>query len=112
MFWRAQTVSRQSKAFEISLSYIGLFGLKVLFLAPAMNTELLHLYRDLVPEEGISGCHNWAAHATILIDTPENIQAAVPIVARSFSPFAAKIESVGAYEFAPLRFLAEYRFPG
>ena len=108
---RVQAVSLKSKAFDITLSHIGLFGLRVLFLAPSMNTELLNLYRDLVPDESISGCHNWVAHATILIDSPENIQAAATIAAQSFSPFAAKIESIGVYEFFPKKFLAEYKLP-
>ncbi len=89
---RVQTVSHKTKTFDISLSYIGLFGLRVLFLAPSMNAELLNLYRDLVPDENLCGCHKWVAHATILIDSPENIQTAIPIVAQSFAPFAAKIE--------------------
>lgn len=108
---RAQTVSLKTKAFDISLSYIGLFSLSVLFIAPSVNAELINLYRDLVPDEGISGCHKWVAHASILIDSADNIQAAVPIVARSFYPFAARIESIGVYEFFPLKFLAEYKLP-
>lgn len=107
---RVQAVSLKSKAFDISLSYIGLFGLRALFLAPSMNSELMNLYSDLVPDEGISGCHKWVAHATILVDIPDNIQAAIPIVAQSFSPFAAKIESIGVYEFFPKKFLAKYGF--
>ena len=107
---RAQAVSHKTKAFDISLSHIGLFGLGVLFLAPSMNSELMNLHSDLVPDEEICGCHQWVAHATILIDRPENIQAAIPIVAQSFSPFAARIISIAAYEFFPQKFLAEYKF--
>ncbi|WP_438431566.1 2'-5' RNA ligase family protein [Gorillibacterium sp. sgz500922] len=105
---RVQSVSLHSKAFDIHLNHIGLFGLKVLFIAPSMNMELLHLYKDLVPSEPISGYHHWVAHATILIDDPERMRTAIPIVAQSFSPFAARIESIGVYEFFPEKFIAEY----
>ena len=105
---RVQIVCAKTRAFDICLSHIGLFGQKVLFLAPSMNTRLLKLYKDLVPDAAIDNCHNWVAHATILIDSLENIQAAIPIVAQSFSPFIAQIESIGIYEFFPKRFIAEY----
>lgn len=105
---RVQTVSAKTKVFDIGLSHIGLFGLKVLFLTPSMSTQLLDLYKDLVPDAVINSCHNWVAHTTILIDNPDNIQTAIPIVAQSFTPFIAKIQSVGVYEFFPKKFIAEY----
>lgn len=105
---RVKSVSATTKAFDIVLTHIGLFGLKVLFLSPSVNTQLLTLYKDLVSDGEISGCHNWIPHATILIDSPDNIQAAIPIVAQSFSPFSARISSIGVYEFFPKRFVAQY----
>lgn len=108
---RAQTVCQQTKALDIALNHIGLFGLKVLFLAPSMNEELLRLYSDLVPGGAVNGSHNWTAHATILMDTPDHIQAAIPIVSQAFSPFAAGIDSIGVYEFFPKKFIAEYKLP-
>lgn len=105
---RVQTVSANTKAFDIGLSHIGLFGLKVLFLTPSMSTQLLNLYKDLVPGAVIDGCHNWVAHTTILLDTPDNIQTAIPIVAQSFTPFIAKIQSIGVYEFFPKKFIANF----
>lgn len=106
---RTQTVCRKTKAFDIALNYIGLFGLKVLFLAPSMNTELLKLYNDLVPSGTVNGSYHWVAHATILMDNPDHIQAAIPIVSKAFSPFIARIESIGVYKFFPKKFIAEYR---
>lgn len=104
---RVQAVCLNAKAFDINLSYVGLFGLNVLFIAPSMNIDLLNLYKELVPGESINGCHKWVAHATVLMDNPENISAALPIVARSFSPFSARIESIGVYEFFPRKFIAD-----
>ena len=106
---RVQAVSSNTKAFDIRLSHIGLFGLNVLFIAPSMNIELLNLYSDLVPDGPISGQHNWVAHATLLLDKPDAIQRALPIVAQSFAPLIAKIESIGVYEFFPKKFIADYR---
>lgn len=105
---RVKAVSKNSKAFDITLSHIGLFGQRILFLTPSMNTPLLNLYDELVPDAAIDGVHNWVAHATILIDTPENIQTAIPLVAQSFSPFTAKIQSIGVYEFFPKKFIAKF----
>lgn len=106
---RAREVCRRACAFDINLSHIGLFGLKVLFVAPSMNAELLGLHDALIPEEPASGCHNWVAHATLLIDEADTIQTAASIVARTFSPFPARIESVGVYEFFPPRFIENFR---
>ena len=54
----AQSICLKTKTFDISIHHIGLFGLKVLFLAPSINTELLTLYNDLVPNEFINGYHH------------------------------------------------------
>ena len=106
---RAREVCRGTSAFDINLSHIGLFGLKVLFIAPSMNGELLGLHNALAPGEPAIGVHNWVAHATLLIDEPDVIQAAIPIASRCFSPFAARVESVGIYEFFPARFIENCR---
>ena len=102
---RVAEVCRSMKAFGVNLSYIGLFGLRVLFIAPAMNNELLLLHDAVIPNESTSGVHNWVAHATMLIDEPIAIQKALPIVVQSFSPIAARIESIGVYEFFPAKFI-------
>lgn len=105
---RVQAVCAETKAFDIGLTHIGLFGLKVLFLAPSVSIQLLNLYKDLVPNAEINTRHNWVPHATILLDSPSNIQAALPIVAQAFSSFNAKISSIGVYEFFPKKLIAEY----
>lgn len=105
---RLQAVSAKTKAFDISLSHIGLFGLKVLFLAPSMSTQLLQLYQDVVPDAAIDGGQNWVAHTTILIDNPDKIQTAIPVVAQHFTPFVGRIQSIGVYEFFPKKVIAEF----
>ena len=91
---------------DIHLSHIGLFGLGVLFIAPDMNFELLTLQQKFYPCCG-NGAYNWTAHATLLIDKPEVILEALPVAAKNFKPFIARIESVGLYEFFPMRFIKE-----
>ena len=94
----------ETNRFEINLGYIGLFGLKVLFVAPNMNSELLKLQQSFFPDCG-NGYHPWAAHATLLLDEPEIIMKALPIVAEHFKPFKARIESVALYEFFPAKLI-------
>lgn len=101
----AQAACRDIKPFDVHLNHIGLFGLRVLFAAPAMNHELLRLHDALIPHEPAQGIHHWVAHATLLIDEPEAVKAALLIAAEAFSPITAKLESIGVYEFFPARFI-------
>lgn len=105
---RVQKVCFKTKRFEINLSHIATFGLHVLFIAPAVNTELLKLYSNLVPEASVSGYHTWVPHTTMLMDNPVNIQTAIPIVAQAFTPFRATIESVGVLAFPPAKLMGEF----
>lgn len=68
--------------------------------------ELLKLQQSFFPDCG-NGYHFWAAHATLLIDEPNMILKALPIVGENFKPFTARIESVALYEFFPARFINE-----
>ena len=93
--------------FSLPFHHIGLFGLKVLFLAPDVNAELLSLHQKLSLGQS-DGENGWSAHATLLIDEPEVILKALPIVADPFKGFTAEVKSVSLYEFFPARFIAEY----
>jgi 2'-5' RNA ligase len=101
---KLKQVCAKTDCIDIKLSHIGLFGLKVLFIEPNVNFELLNLTRSFFPDCG-NGSHPWTAHATLLIDEPEIILKALPIVAENFKPFRAKITSVSLYEFFPARFI-------
>ena len=110
---RTKAVCAKTSPFSLTLSNIGLFGSKVLFIAPAINQELLDLHNALDPLEPAVGVHNWVAHVTMLLDEPEPaILSAVPIVARTFSPTAAKVESIAVYEYPPARFMGEFPLEG
>ncbi|MCL2387564.1 MAG: 2'-5' RNA ligase family protein [Defluviitaleaceae bacterium] len=94
-------------SFEINLAHIGLFGLKVLFISPNMNFELLKLQQSFFPDCG-NGHHPWSAHVTLLIDESETILKALPIVAENFQPFKARVEGIELYEFFPRRFVKAF----
>ena len=100
-------VCARTKRFDLSFNHIGLFGLKVLFLAPDVNYELLELHKSF-DRDCIKGEQGWTAHATILIDEAENIQKALPLVAQNFQQLNGRVERVSLYEFFPTRFIAEY----
>ncbi|MCE5343038.1 MAG: 2'-5' RNA ligase family protein [Eubacteriales bacterium] len=110
---RVREVCTRLAPFTLQLSHIGLFGLKVLFAAPAVNRELLELHDALAPQEPATGAHAWVPHVTLLIDEPEgNISKAVPIVAEMFAPTKARVESVAVYEYPPARFVGKFHLDG
>ena len=104
-------VCRDFKPIEIKLDHLGLFGMNVLFVEPNMNFELLQLQNSFFSNCG-NGFHPWTAHATILLDEPDEILRAVPILAANFKPFKACIESVALYEFFPTRFIKKCELYG
>jgi 2'-5' RNA ligase len=102
-----QDVCAKTKSFDLAFNHIGLFGLKVMFLAPDVNYQLLELHKSF-DKDCIKNNSGWTAHATILIDEAENIQKAIPLVAQNFQELNARVEGVSLYEFFPTRFIAEY----
>ncbi len=104
---RARSACSERTAFGICLSNIGLFGLNVLFIAPAASAELFDLHSAIA--DPISQ-NTWVAHTTILIDDPETIRAAIPEVATRFAPFTARVEGISVYEFFPKRFICDFLF--
>jgi 2'-5' RNA ligase len=102
---RIKMVCKNFKGFDIKLNSIGLFGLDVLFIAPAVNHELLNLQQCFNNDYAVG--LDWTAHTTMLIDDRETILKALPYVAGSFKSFTARIESISLYEFWPTRFILE-----
>jgi 2'-5' RNA ligase len=88
--------------FPIHISHIGVFGGgKVLFGAPERNRALdaLHDAFEPVPDPA----RPWTPHATILIDEPERICAAMPVMIRAFEPFVGRIVRLHLCAFWPTR---------
>jgi 2'-5' RNA ligase len=99
-----ETICNKTSEIELRLGHIGLFGLNVLFVEPNMNFELLSLQKSFFDNCG-NGYHPWTAHATLLIDEPENILKALRVINQEFKPMHSRIESVALYEFFPTRFI-------
>ena len=95
----------------VHLSHIGLFaGGKVLFAAPEKDGELAALQaacRSDVPQQ-----YPWTPHATILIDEPETVLAAMPVFVKSFVPFTARITRLHLCAFWPTREIGSFILEG
>jgi len=93
-----RSVAAGTQPFEISVSHAGMFaGSKVLFAAPDGKRELLAL------REHFGESHGWVPHTTMLIDQPETVYRALPVLMESFAPFCGKITALHLYEFFPSR---------
>lgn len=95
----------KTESFEISCSGIGIFdGMKVLYISPDVNEELLSLKKIFGDILG------WTAHTTMLIDEQDVILKALPIVMKEFSPLHGKITCLHLYEFFPTRHILSVNF--
>lgn len=102
---KIKKLCKNTKRIPVSFNNIGLFGMKVLFIAPSVTHELLNLQEPF--NSSYPNNFNWVAHTTMILDEPEVIQKALPIVAENFSSFSGYIESIVLYEFFPSRFILE-----
>lgn len=102
-----------NKRFEVNFNHIGLFSLNVPFLAPQVSNELTSFHKKL-HEKYDNYCsqigydytvksNNWVPHATILINEPEVVLKALPIINDKFKPFIGQIVSLSLCEFYPMR---------
>ena len=95
---RLHVLSKETKSFELTLNHIGIFGgSRVLFVAPDINKELLEL------KEMFGKSRGWTPHTTMLIDEPEIIMRAAPVILNRFAPFSGKVTALHLYEFWPTR---------
>ncbi len=87
---------------EVHVSHIGMFsGGRVLFAAPDVNRALAALQAACGGE--FVGAHPWTPHTTMLIDDPEQIQAALPTLVSCFQPFRGRLTHLHLCEFWPTR---------
>jgi len=93
-----RSVAAATQPFEVSLSHIGLFaGSRVLFVAPDGKRELFEL------REHFGAFHGWVPHTTMLIDQPETVYRALPVLMDAFAPSCGTITCLHLYEFFPSR---------
>ena len=99
-----RTIAADTEPFLISVSHVGLFaGSKVLFAAPDCSRELLAL------REHFGASPGWVPHTTMLIDEPETVQRALPVLMEQFTPLAGKVTSLHLCEFFPTRHILTVR---
>lgn len=101
-------IASKNKAFEMNLSHIGLFGMKVLFLGPDVNEPLLELHSEVGRGLG-EGEGHWSAHVTLLIDEAAIIQRAIPIVTNKFKVHSGSITALDVYECFTTRHIASFQ---
>ncbi len=93
-------VAHGTRAFPITFNHVGIFGgSKVLFVAPDPNRKLLEL------KESFGDSIGWTPHTTMLIEQPEKVYKALPVVMEEFHAFTGMITSLYLYEFWPTRFI-------
>lgn len=91
-------IADETRCFDVCFAHIGIFtGGKVLFIAPDKDTALIDLKEKFGPS------FDWVPHTTMLIDEPENIYKALPMVVKEFSSFRGKVTCLHLYEFWPTR---------
>lgn len=106
-----QKVAAEFTTIPVHISHIGMFaGGKVLFGAPDMSPELVALHEACAKET--MQIYPWTPHATILIDEPDTVCAALPVLMKSFYPFVGKITRLHLCAFWPKREIAAVELKG
>ncbi len=104
---RVKHIAATTKPFDITFNHIGIFqGSKVIFIAPDTNHDLLNL------KEKFGDSFDWTAHTTMLLDDPDKIAQAMPIVLNEFSAHKGKVTSLIVYEFWPSRHILTVKLEG
>lgn len=95
-------VAERFAPLEVDIRHVGIFpGGKVLFAAPDMGPSLVAL--QAACESPLVNGHPWTPHTTLLIDQPEVIGAAVPVLMQRFTPLRARIDRLHLCAFWPTR---------
>ena len=88
---------------QVDIRHVGVMpGGKVLFAAPDMSPALTALQRACAGDRPLNG-YPWLPHTTMLIDTPETIGAALPVLMQYFVPLRARIDHLHLCAFWPTR---------
>lgn len=103
----AELTKQAGEAFSrtpVQISHMGLFaGGRVLFCGPERNPRMdaLHAACEKYPQK-----YPWTPHVTLLIDEPDTVCAALPVLVKHFTPFAASIAKLRLCAFWPVREIA------
>lgn len=95
-------VAAQFGPVHADIRHVGVFpGGKVLFAAPDMSPELVALQAACA--NGPLNGYPWTPHTTMLIDEPEVIGRALPVLMQRFVPLRARIDRLHLCAFWPAR---------
>ena len=96
-------VAERFAPLEVDIRHVGIFtGGKVLFAAPDMSPELVALQSACADGRPLNG-YAWTPHTTMLMDEPEVIGRALPVLMQHFTPLMAKIDRLHLCAFWPTR---------
>jgi len=99
-----ENLCKKYKKISINFTSLGLFGLKVLFMNPNMNIELIEIYNYLKENSFEKDC-DLSAHTTLIIDEPEIIIKILPKIVEKYKGLNGEIKYISLYEFFPVRFI-------
>jgi len=102
---RIDEIAESISPISVTLGNIGLFGLRVAFIAPIVNHQLLEIHEALPFNE-----EPWSPHVTMLIEDDEVIVKALRIIKEKFISFEGTISSICLYQFKPTRFILKRDF--
>lgn len=106
-------VAAEFSPVDVHISHVGLFaGGRVLFAAPETNPALTALQRACSDDRPLVHGHPWTPHTTMLIDTPEQIIAALPKLMEKFEPIRARITRLHLCAFWPTREILRVELTG
>ena len=95
----------------VHISHIGMFaGGKVLFAGPEKDAGLAALREACKPETPETW--PWTPHVSLLIDEPETVQEAIPVLVREFTPFVGTVTRLHLCAFWPTREIAAIALTG
>lgn len=104
---RLKHIALETPSFDVTFNHIGIFGGgRVLFIAPDASHAMLQL------KEAFGSSDNWTAHTTMLIDEPDTIRAALPVLIDGFSAFRGRVTQLHLYEFQPPRHILTVQLAG
>lgn len=106
-----QRIAAEFSPVEVHISHIGVFpGGRVLFAAPEVNPALSALQKAF-GDKPLNG-YPWTPHTTLLIDEPERICAALPVLLQHFEPIRARITQLHLGAFWPAREICRAELTG
>ena len=104
-------VAAEYSCVNADIRHVGVFpGGKVLFAAPDMSPELVALQQAC--SNGPVNGYPWTPPTTMLIDTPERIGEALPVLMAAFTPIRAKITHLHLCAFWPTREILTIKLTG